>query len=401
MNKKYAAALRQFQPYYDAAQEICQKHQTAAALLTAQVTAPVLFTFVWYVLGQAERMGLKRLYFLSESGNAMLEIAREITKVCPVSLELRYLHCSEAALLLPVLHRMEPEEAVSELFRAPEQKSLKALLDKAAFTPEQRAALRAELLLPEETALLSEEDYRAVCTSLRSSVKFRRMMTENSKAAHTAALGYLVQAGLTDGTVFGIVHAGRTCLIQRYLCLLSESILSVTGFYFALSTRQKAAADGVHHTWYFSADSAPGLRVRFCWPLFRSMCAPPHGCTISYRNEEGHYAPVLSANPSDKYKTQADICREFAALCAEQINYGEFPVKPMRRLSRKLLTKLMLRPTAEEAELFSTLITDDVGERLWPYGRLAVSALPLKGLRRWGIQQRDTAAILLDRFRSM
>lgn len=421
MIRKYASVLRRFPPYAKAAAEICSGEQTPHLLLTAYATAPVLFTYVWYVLGQAERMGLKRLYFISESGNAMLEIAREIAKICPVSLELRYLYCSDASLRLPALHRMEIEEALIELFRLPQARTLQQLLDRAAFTPEQRAALRTELVLPKDTEELSPAGYLEVCTSLRSSVKFRKIIIENSVAAHSDVLGYLTQMGLTDGTSSGIVYAGWCCAIQRYLRQLSEDI-HPTGFYFALRTRPKAAADGVYHTWYFSADDDIGLRTRFSWFLMQIICMPPHGTLLTYvQDAHGHYLPVLS-EPSPNAETiqmQINICKQFAALCAAEISYSEFPLEEMKQLTKRLLTGLMFRPTEKEASVFCDLIqcgkaliqqNDEASLRklrrppagfLWSYGTLAISHLHLKALRRLLIQKQEAAVCLMDKIKSL
>lgn len=410
--------LRRFPPFAHAAEEICHSRTSLPEQLTAQITAPVLFTYVWYVLGQAERMGLKRLYFLSESGNAMLEIAKEIAKVCPVSLELRYLYCSEAALLLPVLHRMELEEALSVLFDAPQKLTLGEIFRRVQFSEEQRDMLRQELVLPDETTLLSESAYHDLCTALRNSVRFRKIMMENSRNAHTAALGYLVQAGLTDEIASGVVHAGWTCAVQRYLRLLSDEIHPITGFYFALRTRPKAAADGVHHTWYFSADKDIGLRTRFSWQLFRCMCMPPHGRTIGYRETDGKYVPVLAESCPDAGKMQAEVCHEFAVMCTDEITYETFQMELMRQITEKLLTGLMYRPTAEEVQVFSGLLmlpdpedTDAIREilrsrtpeerRQWRYGVLMRSQLSCKGIRRFVMQKRDVLAYLSDRLRRM
>ena len=117
MDRKYASALRSFQPLAKAAEALLQAQDTPLVRVTAQVTAPVLFLYVWHVLEQAERMGLKRLYFLARDGYIMLEIAREIARVCPVSLDLRYLYCSESSLRLPCLHRMDTEEGMALLLQ--------------------------------------------------------------------------------------------------------------------------------------------------------------------------------------------------------------------------------------------------------------------------------------------
>lgn len=415
MDRKYAAALRSFPPLAKAAEALLQAQDAPLVRVTAQVTAPVLFLYVWHVLEQAERMGLKRLYFLARDGYVMLEIAREIARVCPVSLDLRYLYCSESSLRLPCLHRMDTEEGMALLLQPGNRRTLRHICNRAGLTQEERLTLYTELSVSEADGqkLLSEEAYGKLCDLLRRSVAFRQMAEQHAAKAFAAVRSYLTQEGLTDGTPFGIVDAGWASTVQRSLRRLLDDMPPMTGFYFGLSERPKAA-DGVCTTWYFAPEDVK-RRARFSRSLFSCLCAAPHGAAVGYREENGRFVPVLQENLEDGAMSEAihkqiALCREFAALCAAEIQYASFPEAEMLRCTGRLLDALMYRPAAWEAEVFRgspcrdgslSLLEVQAGSDHWKYGTLAVSRLSWRPLRRWILFWQETAALVKENMQSL
>ncbi|MGH9181865.1 MAG: hypothetical protein ACRDY5_09140, partial [Acidimicrobiales bacterium] len=67
--------------------------------VTAGVIAPTLVAYVLWVLADAARTGVRRLYFVSRDGEVLLRVARRLVDRTgsPAGLELRYLHGSRQA----------------------------------------------------------------------------------------------------------------------------------------------------------------------------------------------------------------------------------------------------------------------------------------------------------------
>jgi len=428
MDKKYAAALAHVPVFAEAAEQIVLESSDRFSELTAQVTAPVLFSYVWNVLVQAERMGLKRLYFLSRDGYLPFEIAKEIAKVCAVSVELKYLYGSRAALRLPCVHRIDKEDGMSLLLYRGSKQTLQHILNRALITNEERKRICEEIDFPERLSekKLSYREYHELCTLLRNSIQFREASLLHSREAYTTACGYFEQEGLTEGVPFGIVDIGWTTEIQHSLRQLLDGIPPITGFYFGL-TETTGAADGVYNTWYFSPESNLRLQTRFSRSLFTSICNAPHSMTIGYQEKNGRFLPVLQSDTEKVnpiFQTQMKICRKFSAECAGKIRYGHFDKNIHREMCIWLLTALMYRPTKEEAELFGmlpcrdadSLVTEEevLKEHLffhrslhylrkednpstlpWSYGSLAVSNLPMQILRRSALRHEEIMYYLL------
>lgn len=442
MDKKYAAALREYAPFAQTAEQLLPQADNVHARVTVQVTAPVLFAYVWYVLRQAERKGLKRLYFLARDGYVMLEIAKEIAKVHPIPLELRYLYCSRASLRMPSYHRIPETEMMDLLLHRGTNLTVLHILERAALSAAQLAQVLSEINVSDADSPLSENDYAAVCLKLRQSAAFRKAVLQNSRAAYADTMAYFAQEGLTDGTPFGIADTGWTGSMQRSLRQLSEEIPPITGFYFGMFARPKEKEDGEYDTWYFSADSSISDRTKFSNNLFECLCAAPHGMTTGYRRDaQGRMVPIRRQTETDTpmmktVEAQVSICREFARRCAPLINFQSFSAAPMHRISRKLLQALMYCPSAEEAEGFAVFrFCDDVTEAydaslvqhncrqalhehmphirilrklcglkptcelFWSYGTLAVSGLPFQCLRRPALRLWDVMRCMLDKYK--
>ncbi len=442
MDRNYAAALGNFPPFAQTAETLLPQADTTHAQLTVQVTAPVLFAYVWHILREAERRGLKRLYFLARDGYVMLEIAREIAKVHPIPLELRYLYCSRASLRMPSYHRIAEEEMLDLLLHRGTNLTVQHILDRANLSPAQLNAVLQELGSPNVLAPLVENDFVALCQKLRNSAIFKEAVLENSRTAHADAMAYFSQEGLTDGTPFGIADTGWTGSMQRSLRQLSEDIPPITGFYFGMFARPRSEQDGVYDTWYFSADSSISLRTKFNNNLFECLCAAPHGMTTGYqRDAQGRMVPVCKpAAPhspmTEAVETQISLCKAFARHCAPLISYQELPADTMHSISCRLMQRLMYSPSAAEAEAFAVFrFCDDVteaysaslvqhdcrqalhehmfpvrlllrlrgqkpsAELFWSYGTLAVSGLQMQPLRRSALRLWDVLRCLLELLR--
>ncbi|NJR75185.1 MAG: hypothetical protein HC773_19230, partial [Scytonema sp. CRU_2_7] len=107
--------------------------------VTAGVIAPILVGFVLWVLGRAQKLGLKRLYFVSRDGQLLLEIARRLIKKLNFDCELCYLYGSRYAWLLPSITNVD-EEHLSQIFWSSgnlhSAVSVKTVLSRLCINPE-------------------------------------------------------------------------------------------------------------------------------------------------------------------------------------------------------------------------------------------------------------------------
>ncbi|MFM6080847.1 MAG: hypothetical protein ACKPCI_20450, partial [Dolichospermum sp.] len=58
---------------------------------SANVTAPLLFGFVYWCLSEAQAKGIKRLYFVARDGQILLKIAKVVCEKWNYTIDCRYL----------------------------------------------------------------------------------------------------------------------------------------------------------------------------------------------------------------------------------------------------------------------------------------------------------------------
>ena len=74
--------------------------------LTGAVTAPVLYSYVWWCLQQAIHDQVDTLYFLARDGHILYEIAKRFCEQYALPIHCQYLYVSRMAIRMPSYHRM-------------------------------------------------------------------------------------------------------------------------------------------------------------------------------------------------------------------------------------------------------------------------------------------------------
>ena len=69
-----------------------------------EIVGPVMYSYVEWVLDEALRRGLSRLYFLARDGYLLKEIAKRIIEKRSLPIDARYFYCSRQSLRMPSYH---------------------------------------------------------------------------------------------------------------------------------------------------------------------------------------------------------------------------------------------------------------------------------------------------------
>ena len=344
--------------------EIAQK-------LAQNFSGPVIFHYVWWILQEAKRRGIKRLYFLARDGYTLRRVAEMFCTRFNLEIECRYLYCSRAALRMPTYFFIG-EEAFDLLFLWGYRVTLKSLLQRGELTEEERKAVYQEcgMLNPDEESVLSRRDFDQYVDQIKRSHTFRTCVLKRSRSAYTDTIGYLKMEGLTEQRCIAVVDSGWTGSMQRSLRQLLEFsgfTVNLIGFYFGMYALSSFPADGEYLTWFFNAQSNKTGKIQFCNNLFECLLAAPHGMTVSYQKMEDGYAPVLLPAPigQELQRTieQSDAICKYAAERLEQIVFTDFDASALRRDTVHRISRYMFRPTREEVTWYGqSLFCDDVTE---------------------------------------
>ena len=123
----------------------CQIHEQTSYY----VLAPALNGFVVWVLQNAVKSGIERLYFLARDGYFMYRIAQRYCEELCLPVECVYLCCSRYSLRIPTYHT-DMEEALSYICRGGIDVTLQKILDRSGLTWEEQKNVRTQLELPHE-----------------------------------------------------------------------------------------------------------------------------------------------------------------------------------------------------------------------------------------------------------
>ena len=191
--------------------------------LTGAVTAPVLYSYVWWCLQQAIHDQVDTLYFLARDGHILYEIAKRFCEQYALPIHCQYLYVSRMALRMPAYHRMG-EAAYDLLLVRGANLTPRHVLERLALSAEEQQQVYADCAIPAEDCdkSLSVQAFTALAEQLRKSSVYRNFVQEKSQAAETAAMAYLEQAGLLRDVRIGIVDSGWNGSMQNCLKTLLE-----------------------------------------------------------------------------------------------------------------------------------------------------------------------------------
>ena len=337
--------------------------------LSEELSGPLLFNYVWWILKEAQERGFQTLYFLARDGCLLREIAQQFCTRFQLPVECRYLYCSRASLRTPSYHLIGTE-AHDLLLQGGYCVTLRSLLQRAALSEEQQEQVCADCGFGqiEWDRTLSRIERAHICAVLRSSDVWNRFIQEKSKNAYQFAVGYLAQEGLLERREVVLVDSGWTGSMQRSMRQLLESAGfsgRLTGLYFGMYAAPKSEADGKYLTWYFDHTGRTADKILFCNNLFECLLSAPHGMTTGYIFRDGGYQPDCLPEPQGQQQIREymQLVLQYTERRLRQTRFSEFHEERLKEDTRKRIARYMAHPDAGEAAAWGRfLFCDDITE---------------------------------------
>lgn len=336
--------------------------------LIDEFEGPMLFSYVWWILKQAQQRQIGTLYFLARDGYLLKEIAQKFCNRFALSIECRYLYCSRVSLRLPSYHLIG-DQSYYYLLEPGYYITFEKLMKRANLTDEESKLVCHDCRFPwkEKERILGKKEFQQLSQSLRDSFVYRELIIKKSKIAYQTASGYLRQEIPLNLKKFAIVDSGWLGSMQFFLSRLLYSIGfrgEIEGFYFGLYTFPSDCQSGRYSAWYFDNSTGARDKAAFCNNLFECLLGAPHGMTTKYTYKENRFMPVLepAQNCSSFFYREKEIL-QYTQKRLETITFELFQEDEQKYETRKLVRRYMMYPTQQEVRYYGSLhFSDDITE---------------------------------------
>lgn len=334
------------------------------------VFTPVMHAYVTWILREAVRLGIRRLYFLARDGYLVYQTACRYCSSLGLDVECRYLYCSRFALRQPMYHQ-NLDEALDYICRGGLSITPTKLMIRAGLSQEDIAEIYPHIGLeyqPDQPVPYAH--LNTIQEQLRQSRIFTDRVSRNSREALPALEGYFRQEGLLDDCPGALVDCGWTGSMQKSICQIRSLFGCTTplnGFYFGMYFLPGDCDPAAYHCFYFAPHRHLLRKALFNNNLLEVVFSAPHGTTCGYRREEGAYVPVLS-QPQPRIQAlllqlsaRMDAYTELFLEGMTPERFFRLSIPRLARTSAGLLRRLMFAPSVPEAQAYGTLpFSDDM-----------------------------------------
>ena len=347
---------------------------------------PILFSFVNFVIEDANKKGLERLYFLSRDGYQMYLIAKWIVKVLGLEIECRYLKVSRYSMRVPGYH-IDIDEAIESLCTSGIDVTLEKILKRGALTEKECAEVESELgLSAKKNKKLRYAEVVAYKEILKKSETLRKYIRSHSKETYDPAFAYLKQEGLFESN-YAIVDSGWVGTLQLSIERLLRSKgadIYVTGYYFGMydypdEIKGDKAYKDRFNTFFFSPTKGLWRKRIFSNSLFEAVVTAPSGMVTGYETTEDGAVKVIEHTLDPSAVLTVSENTEALEYLLERLS-----VVPnvSKKDVRKIIYMLMSNPTETELKFFGSLeFSDDLNDTGRNVVAAEMSAAELKSQR--------------------
>ncbi|MEZ3435940.1 MAG: hypothetical protein K1W34_15235 [Lachnospiraceae bacterium] len=256
--------------------------------------APVLYSYVEWMIDQAVKKGITRLYFIARDGYLLKRIADIILEVKGLDIQTSYVYSSRKAWRMPSLsneyYNLYQLILWSHTYRMKELDDLAEVLH--ITLDELYRYLPGTYAKQKKDRSITDQEVEYIARKLSSSQEFKRFHLEKLRDERELVLQYLEQEIDVSDEHFAFVDVAGGGLTQG--CL--RELLKVR--------YQKPI-----HTFFFKVDKVnlvENSKTDTFFPSFlensivmEMLCRAPHGQTKRYAREDGRIVPVLEETEED------------------------------------------------------------------------------------------------------
>lgn len=318
--------------------------------------APILVNYVEWVLDNAQKNSIKRLYFLARDGYLMYHLAQRIVKKRGMDIELRYLKVSRYSLRM-AQYQLLKEKSLELICVAGIDITFHKLMKRAKLTEEEIEEIAGlcgygdrihRVLTYSEIMQLKKKLYRIP--------RLLEYIDAHSANEYPIVVGYLKQEGLMQDISYALVDSGWIGTMQQSIEQLVKSVrdgVTIDGYYFGLYSVPEKTERKRYHTYFFSPEKGLMKKVHFSNCLFEAMFSAPEGMTTGYRDEE-RIQPIDNTYKNPDADRIAHTGKLLDIYLEEYLKIDDKQCYTGLKGCKQILRDCMSKPIYEEAKLYGS-----------------------------------------------
>lgn len=359
------------------------KNYKAIEWLFLRYYLPLLEGFVRFVILDAKKNGIDRLYFLSRDGWYPYVMARELLPRYAPGIRCSYLHASRYSLRCGEYRLLKDEELPDRIFSYSLNMTFADIGRRAMCDEAETESLRRRIApFISMDAPMTKRELSRCKQNASSDAAFINAVRERSRECWPDIRGYLTQEGLFSACKPALVDSGWIGTTQQSLRRLLESegyealkYGGIRGYYFGLYEIPRGEDRQCYKPWYFSPESGPYRKVIFNNNVFEVLSRKNEGSTVGYCRDGEKYAAVtddsmdlLNFGREDGLRTMPDMTQTVKRYARSAV-LRESDRLPISVDHDRLVRRLMAVPVHTADLLGDMYFCDDVTE----HGRMRLA----------------------------
>ena len=261
------------------------------AQLGASLAGPILFPYIYWLLDQAQKRGIERLYFIARDGYILKLIADLIIKENNLPIKTKYIYGSRKAWRISAL-KVEDDELYRQFvqFTMYEPKKVNQAF---GLTKEEFLSILPKKLRNYST---SKPDKR-LAEYLYNNKDVLKFAIEKNKAQKECVINYLKNTIDCTDDKFAFVDLDGSGLTQNCLARLMNNFYDkkIKSFYYAV-TPACCRSLNLEKYYYYT------LKRGNMGNMLELLTRAPHGQTLKYADKNEDYKPILEQIDVENFK---------------------------------------------------------------------------------------------------
>lgn len=355
---KYDAKIRQYPEFYN----VISSYEDTYSLdisqrLYLRVFVPALTGYMEWVIQDALKSNIKRLYFLSRDGYQMYLAGRHICESRQLDIECRYINVSRYSMRMPAYH-LDLEKSIDQICVGGIDITLTKILKRAALTEEEASQVIEGIgWTDRRDEILNYGQIMKLKSELKAARHVYKYIDKHSRECYGDAIGYLNQEGLLDDIKCAVVDSGWIGTLQDTMEMLMQSVnerLSLEGYYFGMYEIPKGCDGKKYHAYYFGPDWGMGKKVRFSNSLFETIISADEGMALGYEKSGTGYLVIRddTGNPNREQMLENIGVLEQFLLQYKVGCTGDHTINKLREITEDVMKLFMAEPTMIEVDAY-------------------------------------------------